>query len=461
MVDSDNKEQINLEKLKIEEDSSAFAEIEKTEKKLDEDDDDKVVKAKDTGADVPENLLKDDYQLFEKDTTWESLGVREEIIKGLIEIGFIRPSRIQAASFKLVTKEPYSHLIAQAHNGSGKTGAFGISTLQRIDENQNEVQAVIFAHTKILVNQTVERLQGMAKYTKIKISALHNKINKSDVAHIFVTTPSVFDTQFFGQKKQFNLKTVKVLVLDEADYMFKNDQCSDICDKTFETIIKNKIQTQVLFFSATFTDSEFKAIKKFFKSANIIKVEKGGLTLKNVRQMYYKAKSTDDKINFLEEYLKRNFDQERVIIFMNTKNFAAKLSDTLRNRGYKVYLLMGGDMDPAERQMTVDKFNKGEIQILITTNILSRGFDERKVKLIINFDIPVLMERTKVDLENYLHRIGRTGRFGAKGIGLTIISSEGELKMLKELEEYYGSNIEEIKSMDELVEEFKKVMYQD
>jgi ATP-dependent RNA helicase DDX19/DBP5 len=458
-MEPNKTEDINLDKLKIEDNPvSEYAQIEQSERKLDEDEDDKIVKAKEIGENVPENLLKDDYQLYDKDATWESLGVKEEIIKGLIEIGFIRPSRIQSASFKLVTKEPYSHLIAQAHNGSGKTGAFGISTLARIDEKSNTVQAVIFAHTRILVQQTVERLQAMAKYTNIKIATLHNKINKTDAAHIFVSTPSVFDTQFF-QKKNFKLDTIKVLVLDEADYMIKDSQSMDICDKAFSYIIKNKIQIQVLFFSATFTDNEFKTIKKYFKSANIIKVEKGGLTLKNVRQMYYKASNTGDKINFLEEYLKRALDQERVIIFANSRDYAEKLSETLRKKGYKVYILMGGDMDPQERQMTVDKFNRGEIQILITTNILSRGFDEKKVKLIINFDLPVLQDRSKPDFENYLHRIGRTGRFGARGIGLTIVSSESELKMLKEIEKHYDSNIEEITSMDALLDEFKKIIF--
>jgi ATP-dependent RNA helicase DDX19/DBP5 len=456
MVES---KEMNFEKLKIEDGVDQFAEIEKNERILDEDEEDKVVKTQDQNIDAPENLIKDDYQLFQKDATWESLGVREEIIKGLIDKGFTKPSRIQAAAFPLVMKNPPSHLIAQAHNGSGKTGGFSIPTLCRIDENSNTVQAVIFAHTNILINQTVEILQQMAKYTKIKIEALSSRTR--DVAHVFVASPRNFDTIFFSNKKVFSLDTVKVLVLDEADYMLKSDDCSDICDKTFTHIIKNKIQTQVLFFSATFTEDEFKKIKRYFKKANMITVEKGGLTLKNVRQMYYLATKLDDKINFIEEYLKRNLEQERVIIFVNTRNFVEKLSDQLRKKGYKVYILMGGNMDPKERDETIKKFNKGEIQILITTNMLARGFDERKVKLIINFDLPVIEGRSKPDIENYLHRIGRTGRFGVKGIGLTLVSNDNELKMLKEIEEHYQSNIEEIKSLDELLAEFKKHIFSD
>jgi ATP-dependent RNA helicase DDX19/DBP5 len=448
-------------KEETQEETNQFEEIAKGEKKLDEDEEDKIVKAEATTENHPENLIKDDYQLYQKDATWESLGVREDIIKGLVEMGFIRPSRIQASTYPLVMKKPYSHLIAQAHNGSGKTGAFGIATLARIDEKVNEVQAVIFAHTKELVNQTTERLKLMAKYTNIKVEALGTRTRSNEFAHVFVCSPKVFDIQFFSQKKNFNVETLKVVVLDEADFMLKTEEPADISDKLFDTIIKKKIQTQVLFFSATYTESDYKMIKKYFKSAHMIKVEKGGLTLKNVRQMYYKGKNVEDKINFLEEYLKRNLEQERVIIFVNTKNFVTKLCDTLRNRGYKVFVLMGGDMDPAERAETVRKFNKGEIQILITTNVLSRGFDEKLVKLIINFDLPVVEGRTKPDLENYLHRIGRTGRFGTRGIGLTLISSEQELKMLKEIQDYYQSEMEEITSMDDLIAEFKKIIFND
>ena len=136
-----------------------------------------------------------------------------------------------------------------------------------------------------------------------------------------------------------------------------------------------------MFFSATFEDEHFKEIKKHFKKANMIEVKKELLTLKNVRQMYISCTNSEDKINKIEEYLKRNIEQERVIIFVNTRDFTEKLTMNLRSRGYKVFLLMGGNMDPSERDATIEKFTKGEIQILITTNILSRGFDERFLML--------------------------------------------------------------------------------
>jgi ATP-dependent RNA helicase DDX19/DBP5 len=455
-------ESIDVNKINLntdDQESKQFEDIAQQEKVLQEDEEDKIVKTSTAGEHIPENLISDNSELFIKDATWETLGVREDLIKGLVEMGFIKPSKIQATTFPLIMKKPYKHLVAQAHNGSGKTGAFGIGTLSRVDENINAVQAVIFAHTRELVNQTANVLRKMAAATRIKVNPLLNTDKQPDLSHVFVCTPGAFDT-FFFKKKLFTMKDLRVLVLDEADHILSSDQFLDVCDKVFTTIVKQKIETQVLFFSATYTDDNFKLIKKSFKSAHMLQVEKGGLTLKKVQQFYYKCDKREDKIGFVEEYLKRSIESERVIIFVNSRDYTEKLTMLLRNKGYKVFLLMGGQMDPTERDLTIKKFNTGEIQILITTNVLARGFDERLVKLIINFDMPVTKVNDKlvVDKENYLHRIGRTGRFGSKGIGLTLISSDNELNMVQELESHYGSNIAEIKSMDELLDSFKKLI---
>jgi len=163
-----------------------------------------------------------------------------------------------------------------------------------------------------------------------------------------------------------------------------------------------------------------------------MEMKKEALTLKNVRQMYFKANKKDEKVDFIEEYLKRSIENERVIIFVNTRDNTVKLQQMLVQKGYKVYILMGGNMDPKERDLTIKKFKKGEIQILITTNVLARGFDEKLVKLIINFDLPITQTGNGLgpDPETYLHRIGRTGRFNSKGIGLTLISDEREKKSI-------------------------------
>lgn len=448
-------------KINLNNDEEDFDEIANQKKDFVNNDEDVVVA---TGAhnDRPENTINIEELYHFKDSTWESLGLREELIKGLLEMGFVKPSKIQSTAFPLVMKPAHAHLIAQSHNGSGKTGAFGISVLSRVDESIPDVQSVIFAHTRELVNQLARNIRKMAKYTKITVTALTNDKANEGLGQIVVTTPGTFDNKFLKNRRNPpSLDKLSIMVLDEADFMITNDLTKSICEKAFKLFVEKNLKVQVLFFSATFEDNHFKEIKKHFKKANMIEVKKELLTLKNVRQMYIKCANSEEKINMIEQYLKRNIDQERVIIFVNTRNYTEKLTLNLRSRGYKVFLLMGGNMDPAERDATIEKFTRGEIQILITTNILARGFDERLVKLIINFDLPVTQDANNnfvPDYETYLHRIGRTGRFGTYGIGLSLCSGDRDVQTIKAIENFYKSNIEEIKSMDDLIEEFKKLL---
>jgi ATP-dependent RNA helicase DDX19/DBP5 len=469
---SDGVDQINLDidkKLIInngtdnQDDKSVdqFENIAEKNKNLEDDLCEKPV-AINVGDDGPENIVKNENELFDPNSTWESLGVPAKITEGLIEMGFVKPSKIQASTYPAVMRQPYSHLIAQSPNGSGKTGAFGIATLSRIDDKVQTIQAVVLAHTRELVIQIAGNLGKMAKYTNIQVMPLEKEKlpHKNEMGHVVVTTPGTFMNAFFD-KKLYDLKNLKVLVLDEADYMISNDNTLNICEKTFKHFQKNCLMVQVLSFSATYTPENFATFKKHFKKAVMIQMKKESLTLKNVRQLYYKCNKRDEKVQFIEEYLKRSIENERVIIFVNTRDYTAKLQEILVSKGYKVYILMGGNMDPKERFETVEKFKKGEIQIMITTNLLSRGFDEKLVKLVINFDLPTRKEGDRnfvPDMETYLHRIGRTGRFGTKGIGLTLVSSDVELKQLKEIEEFYQSNIEEIKSLDDLLDDFKRLL---
>lgn len=407
----------------------------------------------------PENQLKDNNELyFLKNATWDSLQISDEFQKGLLDMHWIRPSRIQASAYALVNKKPYTHLMAQSQNGSGKTGAFGISVLTRIDPDDPSLQAVVFEHTKDMVNQTADVFKQICKYTSIKIASLASK-EKTDGAQVIVTTPVAFENQYILKKK--NLSKLKFLVVDEADYMLSNESMIGPCEKMFKIVIDSEIACQVLLFSATFKPEHKKIVKNYFKKAYMIELQKETLTLKNVQQFYFRCTKREEKVNFIEEYLKNRIEMERVIIFVNTRDYVQHLAKTLRTRGYVVYILMGGDMDPVEREETRKKFKSGDIQILITTNVLARGFDEKLCKLIINFDLPVIknnMGQYEPDYETYLHRIGRTGRFGTEGIGLTLISSDDEFGHLKMIQEFYQSNIEEIKSSDELLEEFKKIL---
>jgi len=429
--------------------------LQKTKKPFQEDESENVVASKVDGI---ENLLETN-DLIQQDTTWEQLCVAEKIREGLLEMKFIKPSKIQASAFPLIMKKPYQHLIAQAPNGTGKTGAFSIPTLSRIDENESTIQAVILAHTRELVKQIQQRISQMASKTKIKVTSLLNTDKNPECGHIVVTNPSTFEFNFL-RKKNFDLKHLRVLVIDEVDEILNNELTKKISCDTFKYFLDHKLQVQVLFFSATLKPDTQSIIKKYYKKAFSIEVQKDALTLKRVRQMYVVVNSKEEKENFVVEYLKSSIENERVIIFINSRENVINLQSNLVKRGYKVFLLMGGDMDRDERDETVKRFKNGEIQILITTNLLSRGFDEKLVKLVINYEMPIKYENNKargVDLECYLHRIGRTGRFNTKGIGLSLVLGR-EVEWVEEIEKFYSCKMDKITSLDEMMAEFKKII---
>ena len=402
--------------------------------------------------------------------TWESLGVKENIIQGLLDMGFLQPSKIQTTTFPLILKEPRSNIIAQAKNGSGKTGAFGIGILSSIDEKNKNIQAVVFAHTRELVIQIKQVLEKIAKYTKIKVKALLSGDYEFDeFGQIIVITPGHFENLFLKRNRKYfsdNFKSLKMLILDEADYMLTNEVTSKVCEKSFILFQKNKMNVQILFFSATFDQDCEKLIKKYYsqKETHRIELKKEELTLDKVKQYYQKCSSQEDKIKFIEKYLPMNQQSQRIIIFTNKRDNAVNLQKALIKRGYEVYVLMGGDMSFQERDETIEKFRKGEIQILITTNLISRGYDERLVKLVINYEIPFKILNNgfcDVDYETYLHRIGRTGRFETEGMAINLVLERRDMNNLKKIEKYYNTKIEEMKSMDELSIDLGKCVIKD
>jgi len=455
------KEETKKEDEKVEEtkkeDKKEENKGEATNEKEEGDDYEVPVKAK-----IDEKLglknMVDDSFLLSTMKTWEELGIKEDIKKGLLGMNFITPSKIQSTTFPLIMKEPRTHLVAQAKNGSGKTGAFGLGVISSIDENSKDIQAVIFAHTRELVIQIEDVLTKIAKFTKIKVHAIASDHN-DEYGQIIILTPGHFENVFLKRKQTNLLKNLKILVLDEADFMLTNEVTSKVVDRTFNLFKNNKLNVQILFFSATYNAKCYKFIKRFYSNAYMIELKKEELTLDNVTQLYESFQKPEEKQQFVEKYLKVSPGSERVIIFANRRDDVTQLQQNLLKNGYKVFILMGGDMARTNRDETIRRFRKGEIQILITTDLLSRGYDERLVKLVINYDLPIRRTRDgnfEPDCETYLHRIGRTGRFGSKGIAVNLCCGKRDMDILHSFEQYYNTKIEKMKSFDELIEELKK-----
>ena len=399
----------------------------------------------------------EDNDLKSTGKTWDDLGIKDQLHKNLLDMEFIEPSTIQAISYPLIMKEPRLSLIAQAKNGSGKTGAFGIGVISSIDESSKDIQAVVLSPTRELNNQIADVLTQMSKLTKIKVTTSFPNEEPSEYGQIVVTTPVHFESTFLKRNKNL-IKNLKIMVLDEADEIIKNENLSPAAKRAFATFKKEKMNVQVLFFSATFDNKCLKAIKDFYNTVYMIEVKKEELTLKNVTQLYENCKSPEDKITFVENYLKISTGSQRVIIFVNERKYVLELKKALEKRGRKVYILMGGDMSKENRDETIRRFRNGQIQILITTNLLARGYDERSVKLVINFDLPVRKTKDghyEPDYENYLHRIGRTGRFGTKGIGLNLLCHNYDYINLQKIQNFYNTKIEKMSSLDDLMEQLK------
>ena len=395
--------------------------------------------------------------------TWDDLGIKESLKKALLDMGFIEPSQIQSLSFPLIMKEPRLSLIAQAKNGSGKTCAFGLGVISTIDENLNDIQAVILSPHRELVTQITGVIEQMAKNSKIKVTSVLPGVEIKEYGQIIVTTPCHFENMFLKKNKAL-IKNLKIMVLDEADDILINEATSPAVKRAFETFKTKKMNVQVLFFSATFNTECLKSIKDFYNIVYMIELKKEELNLKNVTQLYQICKTPEDKIDFIDEYLKISTGSQKVIIFVNEQKYVKLLKAKLEERGRKVYILMGGDMARSNRDETIKRFRNGEIQILITTNLLARGYDERSIKLVINFDLPVRKNREgqfEPDYETYLHRIGRTGRFETKGIGLNLCCYKYDYENLHKIEKYYGTTIEKMKTLDELIEQLKKFYLED
>ena len=450
----EEKKEEKKEEVKVEE--------KKEDKKDKEEADDKkeseaIVKSIDKKIGI-QNMAQD-KDIKSEAKTWDDLGVKENIKKGLLEMDFIEPSKIQSISFPLIMKEPRYSVIAQAKNGSGKTGAFGLGVISSIDENSKDIQAVILGLTRELIIQIKGVLEQMTKNTNIKITQVLKDEEPKEYGQIVVITPVYFETWFLKKNKNA-IKNLKMMVLDEADEIIKNETTWPAVKRAFTIFQKEKMKVQVLFFSATFNNYCLKQIKGFYNTVYMIELKKEELTLEKVTQLYQECRTPEEKIDFINKYLEISEGSQRAIIFVNTRDYVLKLKEKLGQKGRRVFILMGKDMNPKNRDETIRRFRNGDIHVLITTNVLARGYDERSVKLVINFDLPVRKLKDgsyEPDYESYLHRIGRTGRFGTEGIGLNLCCAKYDYVNLQKIEKFYKTKIEKMKSLDELMEQLKKL----
>jgi len=367
--------------------------------------------------------------------SFDDMGLKKSILKGIYAYGFEKPSAIQKrAIIPFISRKD---IIAQAQSGTGKTGTFSISVLQMINEEELNTQAIILSPTRELAKQTYNVIKILAQYTNITIKEIiggiksnmyRNNSNNITNEHIIVGTPGKVLDDLYHNK--INDKNLKVLVLDEADEMLSKgftDQIKNI----FKYISKD---VSVGLFSATLSEEVLKITEKFMNDPVKILVKTQELTLEGLRQYYIDINDEKNKYDTLCD-LYSSFSVTQSIIYCNTKKKVIYLTNKMRDNDFMVSCIYG-EMLQEDRNKIMENFRNGETRVLITTDILSRGIDVNQVSLVINYDIPF-------EIETYLHRIGRTSRYGKKGVSISFVTNY-DYDKLKQIEKYYATNIEEL-----------------
>lgn len=365
--------------------------------------------------------------------SFDDMQLKPELLRGIYAYGFERPSAIQQRAITPVANG--KDVIAQAQSGTGKTAAFAVSLLQKVDVGLRETQAIILAPTRELATQIHTVVVALGDYTDITSLAcvggtsIRDDMSKlRDGVQIVVGTPGrVLDIIRRGMLKT---SAVKVLCIDEADEMLSQGFTTQIYD-TFQ-LLPNDIQ--VALFSATMPAEVLDVTSKFMRDPIRILVKKDELTLEGIKQFYIAVEKEGWKLDTLcDIYDTVNITQ--AVIFCNTRRKVDILTEQMQSREFTVSA-MHGDMDQQERKNLMKEFRTGASRVLITTDLLARGIDVQQVSLVINYDLPT-------NRENYIHRIGRGGRFGRKGVAINFVTSN-DVAMLRDIEKFYSTQIDEM-----------------
>lgn len=385
--------------------------------------------------------------------TWPELMVSPEIIDNIEKKGWNYPTLIQGAAIPIILSE--GNLIAQSKNGTGKTGAFVVGVLSRIDPYLAALQAICFSHTRELNQQNFSVFSTLAEGTGITVGIVEKGDRELPNCHVLCGTVGVLTNLI---RDPAIGKLVKTLIYDEADFLF--DQTDTVSRLT--RMKKNIVSCQQLLFSATFSPNVWKFIQSDIPSATSIRIEKEeDLNLDNVDQFVIQCEH-DKKFDTLAEIIERSSSIKSCIIFINTKNYLDKVYDFLRKRGMKVLVVAAGRVDDDVRDEIIKKMREGKVRVLLTTDVLSRGVDFRLVNLVINLDPPYIFSQNRearelrqADPVTYLHRVGRTGRYGRRGIAVNVVSDYQSQQAYIEIQRHYNTSFRsaEIEEISKFVEQ--------
>lgn len=395
-----------------------------------------------------------DNTIYQSASSFEQLGLSPQLLQGIYnEMRFEKPSRIQALTLPMILTPPFRDLIAQAHNGSGKTTCFVLSMLSRVDPNLSETQALCICPTRELVIQNEMVLKRMAKFTTITTLTTAQDSDGPFNMRQRIKEQVVIGThgklKNWMSKRLLDVGHVNILVFDEADEMLKADGFADDSVRMIREVRRRSPGVQLLLFSATFNEKVKNFAVKISPRANQVFVPKEELSLDVIAQYNVSCPGKDDKVKVLKDMIFPNCERlGQTIIFVRTRETARTLHLSMEREGYKCTSIEGG-MEKSDRDRVVQEFRNGTTKILISTDVLSRGFDVSQVTLVINFDVPLERDGRTPNYETYLHRIGRSGRFGRKGAAFNLVTGHEEQRMVDAIAAYFKRQIPLLPCNDE------------
>jgi len=381
------------------------------------------------------NIVEEDIETNwdEAVESFDAMGLHDNLLRGIYAYGFEKPSAIQQRAIKPMTIG--RDIIAQAQSGTGKTATFAVGILQTLDQNISDCQALVLAPTRELAQQIVKVIVAVSDFMTFKVHAcVGGTAVRDDIrtlqagVQVVVGTPGrVYD---MINRRALRLDAMKIFALDEADEMLSRGFKDQIYD-VFKFLPEN---VQVCLFSATMPLEVLEVTTKFMREPIRILVKKDELTLEGIKQFYIAVDKEEWKLDTLCD-LYETLTITQAIIYCNTRRKVDWLTDNMTQKDFTVSS-MHGDMDQRERDIIMREFRSGSSRVLITTDLLARGIDVQQVSLVINFDLPT-------NRENYIHRIGRSGRFGRKGVAINFLT-HADVLFLRDIEQFYNTQIEEM-----------------
>ncbi|KAK1831582.1 ATP-dependent RNA helicase DBP5 [Podospora conica] len=412
------------------------------------------------GAADQTNLIENEYEVevklsdLQNDTesplysvqSFEQLGLPKPINDGLLAMNFKKPSKIQERALPLMLSNPPRNMIAQSQSGTGKTAAFVLTVLSRVDLTKpTQPQALILAPSRELARQIQMVVQTVGQFCENLVveAAIPGSIDrdKGVQGSVVVGTPGT--VQELVRRRAFNVSGLKVLVIDEADNMLDKQGLGEQCIRVKALLPKD---IQILLFSATFPDRVMAYAERYAPNANQMKLKQQDLTVKGISQMYMDCPSQDVKYDILCK-LYGLMTIGSSVIFVRTRDSATEIQKRMEADGHRVSALHGAH-EGAERDALLDDFRSGRSKVLITTNVLARGIDVSSVSMVINYDIPMKGTSNEPDAETYLHRIGRTGRFGRVGVSISFVYDRKSFDALSQIAEHYGIDLIQLSPED-------------